>query len=71
MVALRLCVAFQEVEYYTGRSLRLSSLFQVAVSYISRPMSLIQSSRNQTFFPSGTFSSGPSNIKSHFCLKSL
>ena len=58
--------------YNTGRSLRLSSsLLQVVVLCISRPLSPIQSSRNRTFFPSGTFSSGPSNINSHFCLKSL
>ena len=71
MVAFRLCVAFQEVQYGYG-SLRLSSsLLQVAVLYISRPLSPTQSYRNRTFFPSGTFSSGPSNLNSHFCLKSL
>ena len=55
-----------------GRILRLSSwLLQVAVLYISRPLWPIHSSRNRTFFPSGTLSSGPSNIYLHFCLKSL
>ena len=55
-----------------GRSLRLSlSLLQVAVLHISRSLSPIESSRNGTFFPSGTFSRRPSNINSHFCVKSL